>query len=370
MRKLVTVIVAIALVVGGALIFTKLKNSKKVRKPKNTNVLQTAFVKRVENKTIPILVKESGRLVAKNRLEVFAEVQGVMEITSKEFKPGTAFTKGETMVKIFSEDYKARLSAQKSSLQNLITSILPDLRLDYPEAYKRWSAYLSNFDVNQTISVLPETKSEKEKYFVTSRNIYTTFYNTKNMELVFDKYTLNAPYSGILANAMVTPGTLVRPGQRLGEFIDPSVYEMEIAVSKSLLPYLKVGEEVEVSDREDSSIKTTGKVLRINGRVNQTTQTVDVFIEVKGENLKEGMFLEASIKGREIDNSFEVSRGLLIDGKKLFVVRDDVLHLLPANIVYSTKNTVVVSGLTEGEQLVVRNVAGAYDGMKVKVSKN
>ena len=53
---------------------------------------------------------------------------------------------------------------------------------------------------------------------------------------------ISAPFSGILTEALVTEGTLIRNGQKLGEFIDPSDYEMEVNISKSYANLLKVGE--------------------------------------------------------------------------------------------------------------------------------
>ena len=79
---------------------------------------------------------------------MFAEVQGVMESPRKEFKPGSVYKKGETMVNIRSEDFYANLQAQKSSLVNLITSILPDLRLDFPDAYQKWDEYVRSFNID------------------------------------------------------------------------------------------------------------------------------------------------------------------------------------------------------------------------------
>jgi multidrug efflux pump subunit AcrA (membrane-fusion protein) len=325
------------------------------------------FVDTVQNSDIKVRVVESGRLVAKNRIELFAEVQGVMEITPKEFKPGSVYRKGEILVKIRSDDFFANLQSEKSNLLNLITSILPDMRLDYPEAYLKWDAYVKSFDLRNPTPELPETTSEKEKFFVTGRNIYTTYYNVQNSEITYSKYNLRAPYDGILTDAFVNPGTLVRPGQRLGEFIDPSVYELEVAVNKSVIPVLSIGQAVNVKDIEETNGTWAGNIVRINGKVDQATQTVLVFIEMRGKELKEGMFLEAVIEGSVKQNSVEVNRSLLIDESKLYAVKDSVLSLVEIQPVHFNQKTVVVSGLNDGELIISRMVPGAYDGMKVQV---
>ncbi len=369
MRRYITIFAGLVMIAGGVYVASLLIGNKKKKQPKNREVIPVAFVREVKNSTIPVQVVESGRLLAKNRIQLYAEVQGVMETTKKEFKPGATYRKGEVMVKIRSNDYYAKLQAQKSMLQNLITSILPDLHLDYPEAYPKWDAYLRKFDLDKPIPPLPETTSDKEKFFVTGRNIYNTYYNTKNMEIIYNKYTLRAPFSGILTDALVTPGTLIRPGQKLGEFIDPTVYELEIAVNKTILPALSVGQKVKVRDVESLNDTWEGKIVRINGRVDPTTQTVKVFINLRGDDIKEGMYLEAVIDGTNKENAIEVNRSLLVEESNLFIVEDNKLKIISVTPVFYNQKTVIVKGLADGQKLLVKMIPGAFSGMKVKISE-
>ena len=367
MRKIITIIIGLILVAGSGYIAYDLSNREKKARPKKEKAAPTVFIETVKNNNTPVSVLESGRLLAKHRIEIFAEVQGVMEPTNREFKPGSRYRKGEIIVSIRNDDFYANLQSQKSNLQNLITSILPDLRLDYPEAYKKWDEYMRNFDMDKPIAKLPETSSDKEKFFVTGRNIYTTYYSTKNMEIVLSKYNLRAPYNGVLTDALVTPGSLVRPGQKLGEYIDPTVYEMEVSVNKSILPSLKVGQKVLVRDAENNTQQWDGKIIRINGRVDRTTQTVMVYIELHGEVLREGMYLEAIMTGEEIENSLEISRSLLVNESMVYLVDNDALKLAEVTPVFFNEKTVIVRGLEDGQLLVSKAVPGSYAGMEVKI---
>ena len=367
MRQYVSIFISILILTGAVIAYNLIVNREKQPRPQPKKVAQTAFVQRVKNGTIAIQIKESGRLVSKNRIEVYAEVQGVMENTSKEFKPGTHYATNEVLVKIRSNDYYANLQAQKSVLQNLITSVLPDLRLDYPEAYKKWDDYLKKFDMDKPIRQLPKTTSEKEKYFITGKNIYTTYYKTKNLEIVLQKYTLRAPFNGILTDALVTPGTVVRPGQKLGEFINPTIYELEVALSKSMLPEISVGKKVQVSDSEGTGKTWQGVISRINGRVNTSTQTVKVFIDVEGAALREGMYMQAIIDALPKENAYEVANNLLVNDSQLYTVEDSTLVLVPITILHRTKYKVIVSGLADHTQLVSNTIAGAFAGLAVEV---
>lgn len=366
MRPYITQGLAILIVVGAFFGAKQIIASKKKIEKKSVTSIPTAIVQSAKNKIVPVSITESGRIVAKQRIDLYAEVQGVMEVTSKEFKPGARFKKGEVLVKIKNDDYIANLQAQKSVLQNLITSILPDMKLDFPKAYSKWDTYLKEFDMNKPVPVLPEPESEKEKFFLTGKNIYTTYYNTKNLEIILKKYTLRAPYNGVLTEALVTPGTLIRNGQKLGEFIRPTAYELELSVSKDLVGLVSVGKLVTVTNPENPSELWKGKVSRINGKVNPTTQTVRIYVDLKGSDLKEGMYLEAQIAGQEKLNAIELPRNLLVDDTKLFVVvNDSILQLAAINVLHKSKSSVIVQGIEDGVSIVIQPIPGGYSGMKV-----
>jgi membrane fusion protein (multidrug efflux system) len=369
MRNYISIIIGVLLLVGGFFGAKNVVNSAKKPKAKENKVIQSVFIQTVKNTDIPIIISENGRLLAKNRLELYSEVQGVMERTPTEFKPGSRFKKGQTMVKVRSDDYYANLQAQKSALQNLITSVIPDLRLDYPDAYKKWDDYLRSFDMDKSVAPLPKTTSDKEKYFITGKNIYTTYYNTKNLEIIHRKYNLRAPFNGILVDALANPGTVVRPGQKLGDFIDPTIFELEVAISKALLPSLKVGKNVIVTDEKEATKRWNGMVGRINGRVNSDTQTIQVFIDLKGKDLREGMYLQAQIEGEAKTNSVEIPRSLIVDQSNVYIVKGNSLELVPISILYQNQNTVIVKGLKDGMKLVSKPVPNSFSGMKVSIIK-
>ena len=370
MKRKITIVAGILIIISGFYASKMIVASKETKKPTASKSINTVYTTKVNNKTIGVNITENGRLVAKNKADLYAEVQGIMEPLKKAFKPGVNFRKGETLVKIRSNDSDARLLAQKSTLQNLITSVLPDLRLDYPEAYPKWNSYVSQFDINKRISPLPKTSSDKEKYFITGKNIYTTFYNTKNLELIQSKYTISAPFGGVLTEALINPGTVVRPGQKLGEIIDPSVYELEVAISQTLAQTLALGRSVQINNPNNENQQWTGKITRINGKVEATTQTVKVYIELKGDNLREGIYLQAIINGQDVENAIEIDRKLLIEGNSVFTVENNKLKLIPVEIAHKNTQTVLIKGVENGTEIVSRIVPGAFEGMDVEVNSS
>jgi multidrug efflux pump subunit AcrA (membrane-fusion protein) len=368
MRNIVLAILGVLLlaaaIFGGNAIVEKNKKSK----PKYKKQIKTVFVESVLNKEIPIILSASGNLIAKNKIDLFSEVQGILKTSQKAFKVGTKYYKGENLLSLNSQEFYASLQSQKSNLNNLITSILPDLRLDYPNEFEKWESYLKSFDMSKSISKIPSFSSDKEKYFVSGRGVLTAYYNVKNLEVRFAKHKIKAPFSGILTEALVSPGTLVRVGQKLGEFIDPSIYEMEVSVNSEFANLLKVGNAVALSNLEKSK-HYIGKVVRVNGKVDQVSQTIKAFIDVKHPDLKEGMFLEADLVAKSESEAIEISRKLLIDNAAVYVVENDsILTLRNVNPVYFGAESVVVKGLKNNDKILTKTLPGSFDGMIVKIN--
>jgi len=367
MRKIIIIVLSVILLAGSVFLAMFLIKNKKKPKQNTDKIVKTVFTEIVSNKNIPLVISTNGNLIAKNRIEIFAEVQGVLENTSKEFKQGTSYNKGETIIKINSDEFYANLQAQKSNLFNVITAIMPDIRLDYPNEYTKWQSYLQSFDTNKSILKLPETNSDKEKFFISGRGITTAYYNVKNLEVKLNKYNIRAPFRGIITESLVNKGTLIRQGQKLGEFIDPSVYEVAVSIKSEFRDLLKIGKDVKLHNLENS--KTwIGKVIRINGKVDTQTQTIKAFIQVSGKNLKEGQYLSIELQAKAEENAFEVSRNLLVDNSKLYIIKDSILDLVNVNTVFENQNTVVVKGLKDGTVLLSKPVPGSHKGMLVKIS--
>ena len=366
MRKLILTILGVLLIIASFFFAYKLIESKNKVKPVPQKVVKTVFVDTVKNSTIPIVIPANGNLTAKRRVELYAEVQGIFTPGTTLFKAGQTYRQGQTLIRIDASEYYASVQSAKSNLYNSIAAIMADLRLDFAEVFPKWQAYLNSFDLNKTTPKLPSMASEKENYFITGRGIVSNYYNVKNLEQRLSKYTISAPFDGILTEALVTEGSLIRSGQKLGEFIDPSVYEMEVAISKSFANLLKVGEKVELNNL-DGTETFTGIVSRVNGSIDATTQTITVFIEVKSELLKEGMYLEARLDAKQEENAIEINRNLLLDTNQIFVVRDGVLDVVDVKPVYFSDTKVVLKDVPNGAIILSRSVPGAYAGMLVKI---
>lgn len=317
------------------------------------------------NTSVSTALRIEGELVAYDKIDLFAEVSGTLESTDRPFKVGSYFPKGSILVDINDQEARLNLLSQKATLQNAITQLMPDLKIDYPQSFNQWKTYLDDFDLEKKLLPFPEPLNQQEKYFIASRNLHTQFYSIKSAEERLSKYTLYAPFSGVLTNATINPGSLIRVGQKLGELMNTGSYELQAIIPLSELKYIRKGNPVALIS-DDINGKWAGTVSRISNQIDPGTQTVQVFIRVSGKGLREGMYLTGNVAAPAIEDAMELPRNLLIEQNTVFTVQDTILTLHPVDVIKLTKEAVIVQGLPNGTPLLATPLPNAYDGMLVK----
>lgn len=364
MRKIILVILGLLVVLGSAYVTYNLFNTPNAIKKANNLTYKPISVDTVTNKTIPVKITTNGIAEATNKFDLFSEVEGVFKYSSKTFRAGQSFKKGQILLSIDDEEFKANVISARSDFFNVLVSIIPDIKLDFPDEFTAWESYLNDFDVEKVVKPLPST-SQQLKYFITGRGIFSSYYNIKNLETRLGKFTIRAPFDGVLSEAIINPGTLVRPGQRLGEFIQPSLYEVEIALQKSVIPFVRENDTVKLNAL-DNTLTTRGVITRINKQIDQQTQTVQIFVKVNDDNVQEGQYLSAVIEAQTIENAVEINRSLLKNKNEIFVVNDSLLAYKTVQPVYFYEQKAIVKGLRDGDVIMTSNLSSAYPGMLVK----
>jgi len=365
LRAIIGIVIAAILIFGSVRLAGNLAASKEKPKTKESQSVNKIYTQVVTNSKVPISFFEKGTLQAVNKVELYSEVQGILKSGNKLFKPGQSYSEGATILSIDDGEFAASLVAQKSVLYNLITQAMPDLQLDYPEVFKKWQTYLNQFDINKTTPALPPFDSDKEKFFINGKNIVTTFYNIKNLEERHRKYNIYAPFYAVVTESLVNPGTLVRSGQKLGTIINPNAYEIAISINESFKEFLQIGKTVSLNNL-DKTQTWKGKITRIDPTINTTTQGILAYINVSGKGLKEGMFLEAKIEAKPLENAFVIPRKLLVENNKTYVVRDNELHLVDVAVGFFKEQSAIITNLPDGTVILKNAIPDAYEGMRVE----
>jgi hypothetical protein len=186
------------------------------------------------------------------------------------------------------------------------------------------------------------------------------------MEETLAKYSILAPFDGVVTVSEANPGILVRNGQKLGEFAATTAYELELSAPVREAAFIRKGDRITLSS-DDFNGSIEAKVARVNDVINPNTQTVGVYALLDDSRLKDGMFLSASLSVPMEDASV-IARELLDNENRVFALRDSIVVLLPVDVVSVDGRTAIVRGIPDGTAIVAEPVEGLFNGMVITES--
>ncbi|MDT9546679.1 MAG: HlyD family efflux transporter periplasmic adaptor subunit [Chlorobium phaeovibrioides] len=363
-KRLFSFLAALAILIAGFVIAALLgRKQPSAKKPEasTTSAFQPAPLDTVSNGRVFLPLKMSGPIEALRKIEIYAEVSGVFRDAARPFREGTWFRKGQTLLLLDDAVYRNSVLAEKSRLLSQLTLVLPDLIIDFPEESEKWKAYVGGFRIDSPLSPLPAPSSDRERNYLAARGIYDSFYAVRSMEETLGRYRITAPFDGQVTLSSINPGTLVRTGQKIGEFAAPGRYELEASMGLRDAGFLKPGSSVMLLS-EDVEGTFKGVVRRVNRAISSATQTVSVFVEVNDSRLSDGMFLSAQ-QEIAMDSAFVVPRRLLRQDDRLFVIEDSLVALRQVRVVMASDDRAAVRGLGEGTFILLDPDAGVREGM-------
>jgi len=369
-RKIIISISGVVILTAGIFLSGRLAKNGGDKAQQKKEVPKTAVrLMNVENKPIKSHIPITGRVVPKERIDLFAEVSGVAYYGARPFKTGMPFAKGEALLRIDAAEFKRSVTSRKSQYMSLLAQVIPDLKIDFPSIYDSWKEYLINLDIEKPLPPLPTVETEQQKLFLTGRDVYANYYSLKEAEERLKKYTILAPFNGILTESSINQGALVRTGQQLGEFIMAREFELEASVNYNDLQFLKPGMEVSLNN-VNAGNSFAARITRINNKVDPNTQLVKVFLSIVNEDLRSGIYLEGKVLRETIPKAIRVPREALVDDSSVFLAKDGIAQLQKVEVHNQSQNEAIISGVADGSKVIIDEKTKAFDGAPVTEALN
>ncbi|MBT6808680.1 MAG: HlyD family efflux transporter periplasmic adaptor subunit [Flavobacteriales bacterium] len=310
-------------------------------------------------------IKSSGRVVSLNNITISSETSGKLE-GNFSIKKGVKFRKGSVLFKVKNTDMYLLLKAKKSKFMNLLSSNLADIKLDFSDEYKKWDDFFNSLSLEKTIGNLPETNSSKEKNFIISRGIMSEYLSVKSDEEKLRKYTVRAPFDGVISKSYTDISANVNMGTPVIDVIRDGKKEVELTINTSENEFIKVGSEVVLTDGTNTFV---GKITRKGNFVNEKTQNISVFTEISSdtEMIYSGMYLEGTISSNITNNVCKIPRRSIFSENNIYVVNsENKLEIMSVEIISYQGSNVLVSGINNNTMVVNEPLIDVTEGIIVK----
>jgi multidrug efflux pump subunit AcrA (membrane-fusion protein) len=313
-------------------------------------------------------IEAPGRLVASQTVEIISEASGKILQGNIALKKGQGFNKGDLICKIYDKEQALSVKASKSRFLNSLANALPDVKFDYPDQYNGVLAFFESIEINKPLPDLPEIKDKSLKIFLASRDILNQYYTIKVAEERLRKYSIYAPFGGAIMDVYLQVGGIANIGTRIAKVIDTDLLELEVPVDLQDLPWISIGDKVEVLN-ETRTHTWQGTVARMSEFIDPTTQAASVFVQIKNSASNPvfaGMYMIARFNGRDVAGSMEIPRHAVFNQDEVFIVVDSALRKRKINIMKVNPNTLIFNGLEENTEIVVEPLINVREGTLVE----
>lgn len=370
-RKITFIVVALIILLGGSaalsMLFVSLKPVPQ-RRPE-MEMIRSVKAEPVIYTEIISSVSEQGRVVSSSEITLVSEASGKIEKGQVSLRKGTSFKKGQLIAEIYKDEIELAIKARKSRFLTTMTSLLPDMKVDYPQHLDAYEMFFRAIDMEEDIPEMPVVTDEKLKIFLASRNVFSEYYGIKQDEKKLKRHSLYAPFNGTFTQVNFEVGGYVNTGGQIARMIRTDQLEIEVPVTYIKSEWIKLGDKVQVISEDKTGVQP-GVVVRKANFIEESTQRRSIFVKIQNSTMDKLLVGASNIvvfPGQKIPAAMEIPRSAVFNTNEVFAVIDGRLKKQVIDIVKRNETTLIFNGLEEGMKIVTEPLINAQENSPVGI---
>ena len=324
-----------------------------------------------------IKIKSTGTTTPITQTVLTSEVGGEVIYRSRKFSEGSSVISGEILAKI--DDTDLQLQYKNALLQ--LASAEVQFAVQQAEAEIAQEAWeqIGEGTAKDLTAKKPQLKQAKAALEVANAQV-------QSAEKKLNKTEITAPYTGRIQNINIDLGSTIIPGQPVGSMYTSNEIEVTLSVKDSDLQFLDIpmdGRKLNPDQKSIVIIKSiyrgemqewAGNLERVDGVIDPMTRMIKLIANFKNNFIEEtkpilpiGLFVEAEINGKQLEDIFMIPNTALTPNDELLVLnQNDALEIRKVKVVTKMKNYILVKeGMKAGERVVVSKLSIVTNGMLV-----
>lgn len=321
----------------------------------NREDLKTDHSQRYLN-PIEVTVDQVVKRRADNQLEVVGTVEAVKsaEISSKitgniialQVDLGSKVTKGQLLIELSAGEISARVQQAKAQLEQELRNLR-----------REESLLKKNATTPKTVKSLQDSTRIAEAAY---QETQTMLANAK----------ITAPFTGIVTRKLGNVGDLATPGKPLLYIEEQDNLQIVTDIPEAMILRIKQDEQLPVYV-PSAGLSLVGIVSEISPIADPSSRSAPVKLRIGPDpRLRSGQFARVTLPREQAETLFVPNAAVVPFGQieRVFVLNDDkaVLRLVRTGTRDET-NTEILSGLEEGETVIVSHNLNLLDGQTVVV---
>ncbi|MBL4870654.1 MAG: efflux RND transporter periplasmic adaptor subunit [Robiginitomaculum sp.] len=378
LRVLIPIFIIIAFIIFSS-ILKGMKKEPEIKKRKSPilAVLATPAV----SDTVQLTVTVQGETRPRTEIDLVPEVAGKIVYVSPKFLTGGLFNKGDVLYRIDPADYKVAIIKSNAAIARAQQVLIRE-QAEGDIALQDWQ------DLGQ--GQASDLTLRKPQLLEAQANLQSAQADLENARLRLARTDVKAPFDGRVREKLADLGQYINPGSKLGRIFSTDVAEIRLALSDAdlsrlNLPIAFVAKSRASAPKVHFSTIIGGKLREWDGHIMRTASTYDTqtrslfaIAEVVdpygkgaatgGYPLAPGLFVDAQIAGKTMENIIVIPRDGLRPENKIYVVnKDGIAESRNAGVLDVNPNrAVIASGLSVGELVILSPLEKSQISLRFK----
>ena len=348
------------------------KPQKGIELPKPTPV----FYEVVTKKNITLKILTNGEVKPLNEINLISQVSGQIVEAADEFVDGGIIKANSPLVWIDDRDYKLAVISAESRVAQ--ASKLLEREIAESELAKNDWEELGLGEASPLTLRIPQLKEAEAAEKAALADL-------EKAKLNLERTIVKLPFQGIIREKRTGVGQFVGAGSVLATAFSTEEVLIALPLTDTELSYLGLplayeeakpftGPKVNfLSSISNKTFEWEGRIVRTAGSIDPPTRLVYVYAEVinpyqQSPPLAIGMFVDAIIEGKTIEDGFLVPNSAINNNANIYVIdKNDNLEIRDIEVLGTENDYVIIKGeIIEGERVVVSPLNNAKIGMGLK----
>ncbi len=319
-------------------------------------------------------IRTDGVVESLRETSLATEVQGRVVEISPNLKRGGQVKKGEVLVKLDAADYRSALAMSEVSAAEASLALEQE-RARVEQAQLDWNKLGKGEPLNALVLRAPYLKAVEARFDSANQQVQKARRDLERTEIL-------APFDAGVRSAKVEVGAVVAPGSAVAELYSNGNIEVRLPLSLEDFGFLSrdAGGNIQGNVVLKGTIgiedyEWAATPVRVDPEIDRKTLSASVIVKVLASNDSEfplppiGLFVDARMEGKTLDNVVEMPRRALLDGQRVIVVgeKEKILFRDVRVLRSNAKIVLIGEGLEAGERVVLTRLSSPVVGMEVKV---
>ncbi len=363
----------LAIAVPGILIITAIATSKPKPTPDLGGDREPPRVKievrEARPQRVALSVSSQGTVAPKREIDLVAQVSGQVQAVEAAFVHGGFFAANQLLLQIEDRDYRAALLTAEANLADA-GQRLAEERGRARQAQREWRD-LGNHEANELFLRKPQLTAAEA-------GVASARARVAQAQLNLERTQIRVPFDGRVRATDADLGQYVTPGTRLASVYDTAVAEIRLPLTDRQaalvdLPLGYAAARQEEGPRVTISGIIAGERYQWRGHIARTDASIDVdsrmyfaVAEVanpfssrpdrqnKSHPLVVGLFVEALIEGKALDDVIVLPREAVFNRDQIYVLNEQrAIEQKSVTVLQKTRDTVWLRSELAADTLIV-----------------